>query len=64
MSFPHHNTILIFSLPFSLQGNSLNVKKKYGMIKSRTKDMKITEVLHRMEQYKQEFIDFLPAPLS
>ena len=29
------------------------------MIKSRTKDMKITEVLHRMEQYKQEFIDFL-----
>ena len=35
----------------------MNVKKKYGMIKSRTKDMKITEVLHRMEQYKQEFIE-------
>lgn len=43
----------------TLQGNSLNVKKKYGMIKSRTKDMKITEVLHRMEQYKQEFIEFM-----
>lgn len=29
------------------------------MIKGRTKDMKITEVLHRMEQYKQEFIEFM-----
>ena len=37
----------------------MNVKKKYGMIKGRTKDMKITEVLHRMEQYKQEFIEFM-----
>ena len=30
---------------FSSQGNSLNVKKKYGMIKGRTdKDTRITEV--------------------
>lgn len=38
----------------------MNVKKKYGMIKGRTEnDTKITEVLHRMEQYKQEFIEFM-----
>ena len=29
------------------------------MIKEQNKDMKITEVLHRMEQYKQEFIEFM-----
>ena len=45
---------------FSSQGNSLNVKKKYGMIKDRTeKDTLVTEVLDTMEQYKQEFIEFM-----